>query len=206
MSFVFVSVQGAQTPHEVFPIEIAWVHESGQSETHLIRPPEQWRLHFRAARWKAAAAGGPSVTLDALIAAGEDLEIVAARLRSALRHPDRQVVADGEVMKKRLDCLLFQASHEEIAVDRITVAYLDACHPLLSTLPPYRSPDYQSVQDSVGKTCADIVARARRAESARPADAEGALGHALSLWRIWRDIAAEAERIAPSLPETCGEG
>src|SRR3546814_10143957 len=61
-----------------YPIEVAWVFEDGRSESHLIRPAEQW------SDWRADAEEIHHISQSRLQAEGTPYEQVALRMVSEL--------------------------------------------------------------------------------------------------------------------------
>jgi hypothetical protein len=75
---VFLDFEASSLARRGFPIEIAWVFETGDAEAHLIRPAEGWT------DWSAAAEGVHRIPRDVLEREGRPAEEVARRAVEAL--------------------------------------------------------------------------------------------------------------------------
>src|SRR3546814_15896239 len=76
--YVFLDFEASSLSKASYPIEVAWVFEDGRSESHLIRPAEQW------SDWRADAEEIHHISQSRLQAEGTPYEQVALRMVSEL--------------------------------------------------------------------------------------------------------------------------
>jgi hypothetical protein len=74
----FLDFEASSLADASYPIEVAWVFEDGQEESHLIRPAAGW------SDWDPRAERIHGISRDTLQARGEPSEEVARRLVDAL--------------------------------------------------------------------------------------------------------------------------
>jgi len=75
---VFLDFEASSLAKDSYPIEVAWVFETGATETHLIRPALDWQ------DWDAAAETIHGIPRTQLESDGENHAIVAHRLLDVL--------------------------------------------------------------------------------------------------------------------------
>lgn len=75
---VFLDFEASSLGRKGFPIEVAWVFETGEEETHLIRPAEEWT------EWAASAEAVHRIPRELLDREGEPAAEVARRVLEAL--------------------------------------------------------------------------------------------------------------------------
>lgn len=75
---VFLDFEASSLGRKGFPIEVAWVFESGEEEAHLIRPAEGWT------EWTASAEAVHRISRDLLEREGTPAAAVARRALEAL--------------------------------------------------------------------------------------------------------------------------
>src|ERR687893_1677527 len=75
---VFLDFEASSLGRKGFPIEVAWVFETGEEETHLIRPAEGWT------EWTASAEAVHRIPRDLLDREGTPAAEVARRAVEAL--------------------------------------------------------------------------------------------------------------------------
>lgn len=76
---VFLDFEASSLNRDCYPVEVGWVFEDGRGEGHLIRPAPGW------VDWDPAAAAMHGLTREKLLADGEPVAGVAARLVAQLR-------------------------------------------------------------------------------------------------------------------------
>jgi hypothetical protein len=74
----FLDFEASSLAGDSYPIEVAWVFEDGQGESHLIRPAAEWT------DWDPKAERIHGISRDTLQAQGEPSDAVARRLVEAL--------------------------------------------------------------------------------------------------------------------------
>ena len=182
-----------------FPIEVAWVDETGQGESYLIRPHEEW-LDEAAGNpgWSAASAAVHGVGLETLMTEGVAAERVARRAAEVLCRSN--VVAcsdnpgfDGGWLETLLDAGRLRPSSALVDVRQ---AYVWACRPLRALFPPGPTISTEDADLRFRDLAKEIIAGAVEAEALRPRVHHRALPDAESLWRTWRAIRAEVGRRA----------
>ena len=182
-----------------FPIEIAWVDETGQGESYLIRPHEEW-LDEAAENpgWSAASAAVHGIDLETLMTAGVAAERVARRAAEVLCRSN--VVAcsdnpgfDGGWLETLLDASRLRPSSTLVDVRQV---YVWACRPLRALSPPGPTISAEEAEQRFGNIAKEIIAGAVQAEAVRPRIYHRALPDAESLWRTWRAVRAEVGRRA----------
>jgi hypothetical protein len=79
---VFLDFEASSLGKQGFPIEVAWVFESGEAESHLIRPAPKWT------DWDPRAEAIHGLARETLAADGESHDSVARRMIEALSGHD----------------------------------------------------------------------------------------------------------------------
>lgn len=74
----FLDFEASSLGRRGFPVEIAWVFETGEEEAHLIRPAEGWT------EWDAAAQAVHGIPRDLLEKQGAPVDLLARRVVEAL--------------------------------------------------------------------------------------------------------------------------
>lgn len=75
---VFLDFEASSLGRKGFPIEVAWVFDTGEEEAHLIRPAEDWT------EWAASAEAVHGIPRDLLDREGTPAAEVARRVLEAL--------------------------------------------------------------------------------------------------------------------------
>ena len=75
---VFLDFEASSLGRKGFPIEVAWVFETGEEEAHLIRPADDWT------EWDASAEAVHRIPRDLLDREGKPAAEVAQRMLEAL--------------------------------------------------------------------------------------------------------------------------
>ena len=106
----FVSVMSSRLLRDGFPIEVAWVDEDGQGESHLIRPWKRWLRRSRDVPERIpASAAVDGISLDRLMDTGEPVKEVARRAAEALFAPGVITVSQQHAYDWRMLDTLFRA-------------------------------------------------------------------------------------------------
>ena len=182
-----------------FPIEVAWVDETGQGESYLIRPHEEWLDEAGGnPGWSAASAAIHGIGLEALMTEGVPAEQVARRAAEVLCRSDVLACSDnpgfdGGWLETLLDAGRLRPSSALVDVRQ---AYAWACRPLRALFPPGPTSSAEEAEQRFGNLAREIIAGAVAAEALRPRVHHRALPDAESLWRTWRAVRAETGRRA----------
>ncbi|WP_061931450.1 hypothetical protein [Aureimonas sp. AU22] len=75
---VFLDFEASSLNRKSFPVEVAWVFETGEGESHLIRPEPDWT------DWEAEAEGIHGITRERLEREGLAAEALAGRMLEVL--------------------------------------------------------------------------------------------------------------------------
>jgi hypothetical protein len=198
---VFLDFEASSLLPGSFPIEVAWVDESGQGESYLIRPAPGWLDEAGGnPGWSRESEDVHGIPLATLIAEGKPHELVAARAARVLGAAT-VVCSDMPVSDVSWLRTLFDAAdiQTQVTVVDVNEVYVRACYPLLRLLPPVGDVARPEAERRVRGLASQIMANAENQESLRPRVQHRALPDAESLWRTWRAIGDEARRraIAP---------
>ena len=79
---VFLDFEASSLAKNSYPIEVAWVWESGAEESWLIRPNDDWT------DWDEAAAAIHRIPRETLVSQGQPPTVVAARMIDVLAGHD----------------------------------------------------------------------------------------------------------------------
>lgn len=182
-----------------FPIEIGWVDENGQGESHLIRPADEWLSEGNTA-WSPASERVHGISLPTLLAQGVSHATVANRAAQVLA--PRHVTAcsgapatDGRWLHKLLKAGGQRRPVRLVDVNRL---YGLACRPLQDLLPLADGPAWDRADERIRNLAREIVARAEEEEALRQRVHHRALPDAETLWRTWQSI---REQVALRLAE-----
>jgi hypothetical protein len=186
MTAVFVDFEASSLGPHSYPIEVAWVDESGAGESYLIRPAATWT------DWDPVAEGIHGISRTQLIAHGVDVVVVAHRAAAVLLRPGTRLYASSQTHDGFWLERLLEAGEidDRVRVSSHMSAYDLACKPLLRLLPPRDAPDRGWHLQRVRNIAIEIVERAEEVEHLRQAGitAHRALPDAMSLWRTWKAV------------------
>lgn len=182
MKMFFLDFEASSLAEGSFPIEVAWVDQSGQGERYLIRPAPDWT------DWSGEAEMLHGIGRHELTRHGTPPVQVARRVVKVLAADGALVFSDSPQFDGRwLHRLLGVAGiTTPLPVLHIARLYGHACEPLRQALPAPDAPAYRDAQERVRNLVREIVARAEEAEALRPRVQHRALPDAESLWRTWR--------------------
>ena len=194
---LFVDFEASSLLPGSFPIEVAWVDETGQGESYLIRPHEEWLDEAGGSLgWSAASAAVHGIGLETLMTEGVPAERVARRAAEVLCRSN--IVAcsdnpgfDGGWLETLLDASRLRPSSAFVDVRQ---AYEWACRPLRALFPLGPILSTEEAERRFGNLARQIIIRAQEVEALRPRVHHRALPDADSLWRTWRAVQTEVER------------
>lgn len=196
MNAMFLSVTANPTPADRFLLDIAWVDGTGDRRRHLIdrveegpRPRRRPVGTRRQSQVQSAAAAGDAPER-------ESLETAAAAVLDELSRGDRVVYTANLDDVRRVFHMFAQVGQSRpVALADVSMAFSEACLPLYACLPSPRSPGWDLAQRRVVRTAIQLVERCRTQVARDEADTD-AMSGAMRLWRTWRAITQEAERLA----------
>ena len=188
---VFSDFEASSLGRKGFPIEVAWVFETGEEETHLIRPAEGWT------EWAASAEAAHRIPRDLLDREGKPAAEVARRALEALSGHRLYASApswDGQWLSRLLRAgglprhALRLRDTEEARAKAVAVA-LEA-----AGVPP----------EARQRLANPILEEAqRRAKDAQPA--HRALDDARRERDVWLDVRDRAAKLRVMWPEVLGQ-
>lgn len=201
---LFIDFEASSLLSNSFPIEIAWVDESGQGETYLIKPHKDW-LNKTAWtwRWSAESEAIHGISLATLIAHGAPAACIANRVAAVFGASNVILCSDapafdGNWLETLPNADGIRKSPRIVDARQI---YGEACRPLRALFPIGPALSTEQAVEGFRDLAMDIVARAEEAEAARPGPRHRALPDAESLWRTWRTMRTEvAQRLEGRLP------
>jgi DNA polymerase III epsilon subunit-like protein len=185
----FIDFEASSLCAGSFPIEVAWVNERGDGETHLIKPAPGWT------EWDPASERIHGIPLAILQAQGEDFREVAKRAAEVL-HPDRtSVISDNPPFDQYwLEMLMTTAGCSPVPrmLKAVTVN-VEECRALEEMVD----------KDLPARVQYDLLRQARdqadyiigSAEEAHEKEhVHRALPDATQLWRVWMDVRSAVRR------------
>jgi hypothetical protein len=195
----FVDFEASSLGKSGFPIEIAWIDQSGKGESHLIRPANEW-LTPGNPEWSKASERIHGISLATLMTEGVPCEQVAKRAAGIIGSAQVFACSDAPSFDGRWLEMLLAAGSQPRSVRLLDVrrVYGWACRPLLDLLPLGDGPVRERAEERLREMVNDIVTSAEDEEALRPRVHHRALSDAESLWKTWRSI---RERVARRLTE-----
>ena len=183
---VFLDFEASSLAKRGFPIEIAWVFESGEEEAHLIRPAADWT------EWSAEAEAIHGIPRASLEREGRPVEEVARRAVEALSAHRLYASApswDGQWLSRLLRAgglprHALRLRDTEEARAEAAAAALEA-----GGVPT----------EERERLLAAVLEEARRAAEGSPA-AHRALADARREHALWAEVRRRAEEIAAARP------
>jgi len=179
---VFLDFEASSLADDSYPIEVGWVFETGQGESHLIRPADDWR------DWNIQAESIHKLTRATLDREGTAFDVVARRMVEVLSGHDLYASApswDG----KWLSVLLRRSG---LARKQLTLRDTDEANAALIADTLQSVLDPTAVEDLIP----GLIRRARMERDGRTV-AHRALADAEEERQVWRAVGrlAEAERV-----------
>ena len=179
----FLDFEASSLSRHSYPIEVAWVFEDGQSESHLIRPAPDWT------DWAVAAEAIHGISRATLEAEGKPVAEVGARMIEMLT--GHQLFASAPSWDgKWLSVLLRGAGlpRHALRLSDSEVARAETAAELLAAKVP---------RELQAGTVAEILRNVAESVARQPI-AHRALADAEQEWRAWLEVsklAAEVEAI-----------
>jgi hypothetical protein len=183
----FLDCEASSLSSVSYPIEIGWVDENGQGESHLIKPAADW------SEWSPDSERVHGIRRETLQRQGTPHEQVARRAAAVLA-PERALVFadqpawDGEWLR-----VLLQAAGigGQISVLNAIQLYRQACRPLLQLSQGEKT-------DAILDLAQQIVTDSQNAERQRQRARHRALPDAEGLRWVWKDV---QERVALAMKQ-----
>lgn len=180
---VFLDFEASSLEKEGYPIEVAWAFDSGEEESHLIRPIPDWT------DWSAEAEAVHRITREHLLAEGQPVEKVARRMVEVLTGHALYATApswDGHWLS-----LLLRAAglpRHALRLEDTDEAHRNAAIGILGAagIPA----------DRQGPIVQDLLDEARRRDDGMGKPAHRALADAQRQLELWRDMRRRAEEVA----------
>ncbi|MFT8243097.1 transcriptional regulator [Roseomonas sp. BN140053] len=193
MATVFVDFEASSLGKHGFPVEVAWVFESGDGESHLIRPAPDWT------EWAPEAEAIHRLSLATLRAEGEPHDAVARRMLDQLEGHDLYASApswDGQWLSRLLRAAgvprhALRLRDTDEAQERAVAAALDA-----GGIPA----------EERAALAARILDAARHGDEAAGPPAHRALADARRELVLWQAVRRRAEDAARSWRAPAGPG
>ena len=174
MTPVFVDFEASSLGHDSYPVEAAWMDESGQSESYLVRPEPDW------SDWSDEAQAVHGLSRRHLLDHGSPALHVARRLRAALTPPGAVAVVGSGIDLRWLGRLL-SLTHAVDPGPSLVCARLLLTEVLAATV--------GSVPPSVGREVVRRVAVREGLFVRRPR--HRALSEATLMRRVWVGVVDE---------------
>ena len=181
LMFVFLDFEASSLSKLSYPIEVAWVFEDGTSESHLIRPAQQWT------DWDIEAEAVHHISQDMLEMDGVPHDVVARRMVEQLSGHTLFASApswDGKWMSALLRAA--KLPRHALRVRDTEEARAEAARRILA---PVVSPERLHIEIDDLLTLVDV-----RREEGEPA--HRALAEARDEHRHWLDVVSAAETVA----------
>lgn len=196
----FLDFEASSLEQNSFPIELAWVDQTGQGESYLIRPAPEWLdASSNPLDWSVDSERLHRIAFANLADKGVTHERVAKRALDVLARPNVRVFSDGiEYDNHWMRSLLGAAGlRSSVLIQDIRTLYGLACRPLMDLIPPENTEGRWRATQRLGNLAQEIVAAAEEQEHLRPRVHHRAVPDAESLWRTWRAIQDQiARRVA----------
>ena len=170
---VFLDFEASSLSDDGYPIEVGWVFEDGQAESHLIKPAPQW------VDWDRSAEALHQISRATLEADGVPHDVVAHRLLDTLGQ--HVVYASAPSWDGKWLSVLFRAAgipRHAMRLKDSGEAYAEAAVEALSAAVPPAQVDILA---------AEIVGRALAAAGERPVK-HRALADAEQERQIWLEV------------------
>ncbi|AQS83681.1 MAG: exonuclease domain-containing protein [Acetobacter aceti] len=165
--FIFLDNEASSLSAGSYPIEIAWVWETGRSESFLIRPEPDWT------DWSEEAEALHGLSRDALMQEGSAAATVAQRFLTATE--GCRIVTDAPAFDRGwLKTLCGVLGKAEPAVHPVLEAWVEALR--------------SAHREMSAAEDATLLAQVRALEERRTSRRHRALPDALELWRVWKDL------------------
>lgn len=182
MGYFFLDCEASSLNDGSFPIEIAWVAESGQSESYLIKPEPHWT------DWSAKSESIHKISYASLHRDGTPARMVALRAASVLA--DHTIVSDNPTWDAPWLALLLQTiGHPALPViplDHVLNMQLQRLTALNTELP--MSPAYHREMRRILDDGQNWIGDAQYAAMVVQTTLHRARPDAERLWRWWHIV------------------
>lgn len=192
---VFVDFEASSLSADSYPIEVAFVMETGWGEGWLIKPADDWT------DWSVAAESVHGISRGMLEREGADVEYVAQRMALLLGNPRFLGVSDNPQFDAMWLRELYAAAGMKQAIElvHLRAALVHACQPLMRAITAEPGTTAWQLQSAaVNRRMTQVITDAVQAEAQRPRVHHRAGPDAESMWLVWRDV---KRRVAEALGE-----
>jgi hypothetical protein len=183
MNIHFVDFEASSLDSGSFPIEVAWVNENGQGESHLIRPERAWTS------WSPQSEKIHGISRPILFREGKPADWVARRALTALT--GAILVSDNPAFDGHWLSMLFQVIGDETEiqmVDLLSVVGQDIQRLLVLIEPEAHSPEWRRQARQLLDEGRALAANIVEVETQRQRTKHRALADAEHLWRCWKAV------------------
>ena len=183
--FLFIDIEASSLNEGSVPIEVAWVEENDQGESHLVRPEPHWR------DWSPEAEALHGISLEQLSAKGQPAVEIAQAMAVACRN--RILVSDAPTYDAAWLKVLFRTA--DLATPKIWAvqeAYAQALAPILNGVVECAKGSPAFIRAQQSRMAQEIVKTTHNQEETRNRPRHRALEDARGLRWIWSEIARRA--------------
>ena len=195
---VFIDIEASSLTEDSFPIEIAWVDESGRAETHLFHPAPEWlhAMHHGHA-WSRESEQVHGIPLNVLLTQGTAANTVAHRALTVLGPPGTVPCSDQPRFDRAWLADLLRAAHIGPVPPILDLheALIACFRPLVAALPPAFDPRHAGLVSDLRAATARIIAQAWEAEARTRRDRHRALPDAQAHRRLWLAVRDSARAL-----------
>jgi hypothetical protein len=180
---VFMDFEASSLEKKSYPIEVAWVTESGREESHLIKPAPEWT------DWSDEAEAIHKIQRAQLIAEGRPHDELARHMVNVLSDHALYASApswDGQWLSKLLRAA--GLPRHSLRLQDTEVARWESAEGILKDVPMSVAERAQVIEQ--------ILAEALLESNRHGPPAHRALADAKREFEIWKDVCARAEAVA----------
>jgi hypothetical protein len=190
MNFYFVDIEASSLASGSFPLEVAWVNEHGQGESHLIRPELTWT------NWSAQSEEIHGISRPLLLQQGKPADWIAHRALTVLR--GAILVSDNPAFDAYWLSMLFKVIWDKTEIEMVDLQSVvgQALQRLLALIEAEAdSPDWSRRAGPLLDEGRVLAAKIIEAESRRQRIRHRALQDAEYHWRCWQAVQRAVDRL-----------
>jgi len=183
MNFYFVDFEASSLDSGSFPVEVAWVNEIGQGESHLIRPEPTWT------NWSAQSEEIHGISRTLLLQQGKPADWVAHRALIVLR--GATLVSDNPAFDVYWLSMLFKVIWDKTEIEMVDLqSVIGQVLQRLSVLNEAEvdSSEWHRRAAQLSDEGRVLAASIIEAETRRQRTKHRALQDAEYLWRCWQAV------------------
>lgn len=183
MPLLFLDIEASSLSGTSYPIEVGWVHEDGQGESHLVRPESTWT------DWDPAAEKLHGITRAQLCESGMPATEVAQRLVACLGSDGCALVSDSpQTDGVWLGRLMMVAGRQPLPLLDFDALCGEELRRLIEAAAPKWSLRRAMREQDIRREGQEIYDSVRTAEAMKSRVRHRALPDAQGLWWRWRRI------------------